>query len=375
MGVTAPYADDAADRIRFNSRHVITATAYPATGEPIPLDVEDADVQFDESWSPYVQASLTCMVPGDQETLDRLDSREKLRIKIHAGYVWDSVSEDVQMLADLYVTDREVKRPENRLLIRAASDEGLAQDFKRLSWEAQPPQSNLAAALQHHADRAVLPDPSPTIVSDFDASYGADAVAGVTQDPGQDSWSLIAESANRAGVKIFCDENRIWHIAGAPDINAEPSLILNTGGGGIIKDSTGIISRSEFQNTVTIKYSWRDSGGVDRVVYGNAYISSGPLSIYTIGRMGYYEEREIPATQAQADAAASKALRARCKRGRSYSMSAISAYWLRPRNVVTVSLPDAEQERLLVSSVQFTYPAGSMNLRLRRPEDVTISNS
>jgi hypothetical protein len=375
MGITAPYSADAQERIRFSSRHVITATAYPVGLSPVELDVEDAQVQFDESWSPRIQATLTCKIPEDKAILEALDARKGFRIKIYAGYVYDSVTEDIQLLADLHVKSREVKRPSNRMVFRCWSDEGLAQDYKRLAWDSQPPQSNLQAFVQYHANIAVTPGPAPTVVSDFPPSFGSSAVSGVVQEPGQDSWKLLSDAANRAGVQIYCDGDRVWHISAQPVISGETALNLTTGGGGIIKESTAVYSRETFNNTVCLKYSWKDASNVDHVIYGHAYLSAGPFALSAIGYNSYFEERNIPATQAQADAAASATLQALAKRGRSFSIDAVSAYWIRPNHSVTATLPTGDQERLLVSSVTFNFPSGDMSLKLRQPETLTISNT
>lgn len=375
MGITAPYSADAQERIRFSSRHVITATAYPIGLSPIELDVEDAQVTFDESWSPRIQASLTCKVPEDKTILEALDARKSLRIKIYAGYVYDSITSDVQLLADLHVRSREVKRPSNRMVFRCWSDEGLSQDYKRLSWDSQPPQSNLLAFVQYHANIAVSPGAAATVVSDFDALFGSSAVSGVVQEPGQDSWKLLSDAANRAGVQIYCDGNRAWHIGAQPVISSETAINLTTGGGGIVKESTAVYSREEFNNAVCLKYAWKDASNIDRVTYGHAYLSSGPFALSAIGWNSYFEERSIPATQAQADSAATATLQALAKRGRSFAIDAISAYWIRPNQTVTATLPTGDQERLLVSSVSFNFPSGDMSLKLRQPETLTISNS
>lgn len=375
MSHTAPYMEDAEDRIRFSHRHIVTATAYPRTGDPIPLDVESGTLTFDESWSPRIQASLVCLLPGDQSTLDRLDSRKSFRVRIEAGYEWDSVTEDVQLLADLHVRSREVKRPENRLVLRLASDESLSQDYKRLSWEAQPPQTNLRDAVQFHADKARTGLGPAVVISDLPVGAGASAVAGMTQAPGQDSWSLLADAANRAAAQVFVDSEAQWRIAPPPVLSAVTSLNLTTGGGGIISDATASLDREEFHNAVCLKYVWKDGAGVEQTVYGNAYVMDGDFAVSTIGYNTYYEERAVPATQVQADDAARSALAALGRRGASYTMTAVAAYWLRPGQTVTATLPDAEQDRVLVSAVTFNIGSGQMTVRLRRPEALNISST
>lgn len=373
---TAPYAPDAEERIRFSARHTITATAYPnGGGSPITLDVEDASVEFDDSRAPRIQATLTCKIPADPATLELLDARKTFRIKILAGYVYDSLTEDIQLLADLHVRSREVRRPSNRVVFQCTSDEALMQDRKKMAWDSQPPQSNLKAALEYHIAAASVGGTAPPVVSDYDDLFGASAVSGLVQEAGQDSWSMVNESAARAGVSIFCEPDRTWRIAKPQTLSSDTALNLTTGGGGIIIESNSVYSRESFHNAVCIKYAWKDSGGVDRVLYGHAYVSTGDFALTSIGYNTYYEERDKPATQAQADAAATAVLKALARRGRSFTLHAVSSYWLRPGNTVTATLPEGEQERLLVSAVHFNFPSGSMQVRLRQPEDITISNT
>ena len=376
MSYTFPYADDAEDRIRYSSRHVIEATAYPVSGAPIPLDVESGQVTYDESQTPRIQAQLVCKLPGDQSILDQLDPRKTFRVQIRAGYVWDSVTSDVQNLCLLVARKREVKLPDNRMTLDLSSDESLALDYKRAAWDTQPPQSNLKDFVQYHADIARRGSSAATVVTEFtDPAFGASAVAGVTQAPGQDSMRLIADVMNRAGAQVYCDDTGRWIIGKPYALSNTTALKLNTGGGGVISEATAYLDREVFHNFVCLGYKWRDANNVDQVVWGHALIANGPLAWNVIGYNSYFEERNYPATQAQANAAATSSLRALAKRGVGYQMDAVSAYWLRPGLTVTADLPDYTQDRVLVSAVQFNFPSGQMHLRLRRPEDLTISNT
>lgn len=375
MSHTFPYSDDAEDRIRHSARHIVSATAYPDGADPVELDFEGGSVEFDDSRAPRIQATLTCKIPADKSILDALDARKTFRVSIFAGYKDNSVTEDVQLLADLHVRSRSITRPNNRMVLECWSDEGLTQDYRRAAWDGQPPQSNLLDALAHHVDIASRGGITPPIVSDFDPFFGSSAVAGLVQEVGQDSWSLIQEAAARAGVSIYCDSDRTWRIAAPQALSSDTALNLTTGGGGIIIESNSVTSRENFHNTVCIKYAWKDDSNVDHVVYGHAFISTGEFNTDDIGINSYFQERNVPATQAQADAAATATLTALARRGRSFSIQAVSAYWLRPGMTVTATLPEGEQERLLVSAVYFNFPSGSMSVRLRQPEDIDISNN
>lgn len=369
--ITAPWEPEAAELIRESHSQVFTATAYPVSGDPVELDVLNATVTLDESWSPRIQASLSCSLP-DSSVLDKLDPRKRVRVKVYAGYRWNSVSEDVQLLADLHLRNREIQRPDNTLELRLASDEALAQDYKRQSWDTQPLTSNLLDFVTYHAEIASIPESIQPVLTDFPTYYGSSSLTGVVQEPGQDSWSLLADAQDRAGVRIYCDGQRRWRIARLPRLGVT-ALNLTINDGGLITGSTGTLSREDFKNAVTIKYSWRDSGGNEQVVYGNRFVSSGEFATGSIGFNVYYLERNVPATQAQADAAAKTVLDSVGRRGNSYSIEAVNAFWLVPGSTVTATLPEGDQRKMLVSSVSFNYPSGDMSLKLRQPEDLSTS--
>lgn len=372
---TAPYAADADERIRHSARHVLTATAYPnGGGAPIELDVESASLVFDDSTAPRIQGTLTCKAPSNA-TLDALDARKTFRVKVYAGYKYDSVTEDVQLLADLHARDRDVQRPQNRVVFTLHSDEGLAMDYRRLAWDSQPPQSNVLDAVQYHVNIATN-GTGGLVVSDYPNDFGAAAVAGLVQDPGTSGWDMLHEIASRAGVAVYCQSDRTWRIAKPQAISSTVSLNLTGGGGGTLIESKAVTSRENFRNAVCIRYRWRSADNVDHVIYGHAYVGAGDYSLAAIGYNSYFEDRDYAVTQEQANQAAVTALQALSRRGRSFVLKGISAYWLRPGQTVTATLPDADgQERLLVSAVSFDFPSGAMQVRLRQPEDYELKTT
>ncbi|MFF2842698.1 hypothetical protein [Paenarthrobacter sp. NPDC057981] len=293
-------------------------------------------------------------------------------MKVYAGYQWNSVSEDVQLLADLHLRNRDIKRPDNTLELKLAGDEALAQDYKRQSWDTQPPVTNLLDFVTYHKDIASIPESTPAVLTDFVTSFGASSLAGVVQEVGKDSWSLLADAQDRAGCRIYVDGNRRWHIEKLPKLGVT-ALNLTIGTDGIITESAATLSREDFKNSVTIKYSWRDGSGNDQVIYGNALVNAGEFATSAIGLNTYYLERSIPATQAQANAAAATVLTSVGRRGNSYSIGAVNAFWITPGSTVTATLPEGDQRKMLVSSVSFNYPSGDMSLKLRQPEDLSTA--
>lgn len=377
--IQLPYADDVEEQHRHSIRHKYSAIAHPKYGDPFELDVEDCNISFDSSWSPYIQGDITAKLIEDQGMLDSLDPRNGCRVHIYMGYVYDGFVDDVHLVADLHIRSRTVERPSNMIKITLSSDEALAQDYKRMSWDGQPPVTGINEFVSYLAEIAQRPTP-PVIASDYGASYGASMLSGITMETGQDAISLINDAAERLELWIYCDGDRTWRIKKRPDYVGATALKLTTGASSTIIEASSTLTRGEgqglgFHNAVGIKYQWKNGSGVDQVIYGNAEVISGTYAVSSIGFNTYFEERSIPVTQSQATAAATARLKRLVGRGHQMEMTAHAAYWLRPGMTVTVQLPIGDQQRLLVRSVTFNPVSGTMNVALTQPINVTISTT
>lgn len=374
-----PYASDVEEQHRYSIRHKYSAIAHPRYGDPFELEVEDCNITFDSSWSPYIQGDLTLRIIEDQETLDALDPRNGARVSIYMGYVYDGFVDDVHLLADLHIRSRSVERPSNQIKLVLSSDEALAQDYKRMSWDSQPPVTGINEFVTNLAEIAQRPT-VPVVDSDYKAGYGASMLSGFVLEPGQDALRAIADAADRLGLWIYCDGDRTWRITKRPEYVGATALKLTTGPSSTIFNTTSVLTRGDvegsgFHNAVGLKYSWRDSGGNDQVIYGNAVVLNGTYAVTSIGYNTYFEERDYPVTQAQATAVAASKLKALTGRGHQMTMTAHAAYWLRPGMTCTVQLPLGDQQRLLVRQVTFNPVSGTMSLALYQPINVTISTT
>lgn len=378
--IYAPYSADAEEQHRYSLRHKYSAIAYPRYGDQVELDVMDCTVDFNASDRPYVKATIRAKISQDQATLDSLDPRLGCRVHIYMGYVYDGFIDDVNLVADLHVRTITFQRPDNTMTLTLGSDEELAQDAKRLAWRPQAPLTGINEFVQWHANKTNFLT-TATVVSDFPALYGASELAGMVQDVGQDSLSMLLDAAERLNVSIFCDGNRTWRIKKQSDYAGATALKLFTGAGGTIFNATSAVTRglgegTGFKNGVSLKYMWRDSGGVDRVTHGSAVVSSGTYAASNIGDNFYYEERKYPiASTALANQAATNVLKSLTSRGNQMTLTAHAAYWLRPGHTVTVQLPAGAQQRFLVRQVQFNPVTGTMDLALHQPINVTISTT
>lgn len=378
--IYAPFRADVEDQHRYSIRHKYSAVAHPRYGDPFELDVTSCTIDFDITQRPYVKANLTAKIIEDQEILDSIDPRNGCRVHIFAGYVYDGFVDDVHLIADVHVRTRTIDRPSNTMTLVLGSDEELALDYKRLAWGPHAPLTGINEFVKFHADRACLPTPA-TVVSDFPSLYGASELAGMIQDVGQDSLSMILDAAERLNVNVYCDGNRTWRVRKPSEITGATALKLFTGAGGTILNASTTLTRGAgegkgFHNAVSLKYMWTDSGGVDRVVFGNAVVASGSYASATVGYNVFYQEREYPIANATlANAAASNLLKVLVGRGHQMTLTAHAAYWLRPGMTVTVQLPAGDQQRFLVRAVQFNPVTGTMDLALNQPINVTISTT
>lgn len=370
---TYPYLSQAAVEITGSSlEHIVGITVVPAIGEQFTLDAEDLKVTFAEDWSPHIQATFTAAVPATTQ-LDLLDGRLNCRLKIRAGYRYQDGTLDVQDLADLGLRNRGVGRPANQIDLTAESDEARAQDRRRV--EDYGPFTTFAGInelVQFFADYAIYPA-TATVLSDFSSTYGAGAISGITAPIGTAMWDVIADAAARAGVWVHCSGDRKWRIRTRAELAGTPQHVLEVGKNGTIITSDSAIDRTQFANQSIIEYSWTDAGGVAHKVYGRARITTGPYSVDVAGYKTDHVVMERAATQAQADAAAASRVGNLVTRGRSLSLEAHAAYWLRPGMTITVQLPTGPAESHLIKSITFEPGVGKMQIETRQPTDVTIT--
>lgn len=97
------------------------------------LDVVDAKITVDDSWSPYVQATLTCWTP-DESVLDLLDPRDGVRVVVTVGKTfgdWNpsGIYTDQERVLNLVLRGRDVDHNAGQITLTLESDEALLQDF------------------------------------------------------------------------------------------------------------------------------------------------------------------------------------------------------------------------------------------------------
>lgn len=357
--MTAPWSPDSPAVIAESHGQVIRARATHPSFAALDLDVEAVTVTFDERRAPRAAATLTVTL-ADPALVDRLDPRTGVRVELTAGYVRPGGDEDVHPLVNLGIRKVDPDYADGTLAIDCSGDEALLIDASPAD-NATLTGTSHAAAIQTLIQYAIAPAPMflPTVLG-----------GPVTVDPITDRWATAQDLADRLGAQLYDDGLRVWHLDPAPStLVAAPALALTVGEGGTILTSRPTLDRDAWHNDVLLRYEWTDTGGTDHQVMATAYLTDGPHAVTgPAGRRTMRDDREVPTTQAVANAAAAAVLARAQTRARTFTISAVSAYWLRPGHTVTVRLhPDLPEEVQLVQAVTFRLD-GSMELQTRIPD-------
>lgn len=357
---TAPWSSDTHNLLTRTMSHIVRPTVVLPSGEQFAATLEGGRVAFDETRAPRVQASLTCRVPTDQALLDRLDPRTGARLVIDAGYRRPDGLEDVQPLVDLGLRSRRVARPNDTMTLEGASDEALVID-NSASVGGSVVEINTQNGIANTI-REIFPGLT------FDTT-GAPGGAALNQSPMGNKWTLVMDLADRIGAQVYDNGLRSWFIRPMPVLTT-PALGVAVGVNGTILGSDAGLDRDEdWGNRVLLTYKWTDSSNVAHQVYGVRSITSGVYAAVTGNTRVVEVDREIPATQTEANAAAASLVARTVTRGRSFSLQAISAYWLRPGHTIEVTLPLGDPEQHLVTGVEFDLGEGTMRVTTRLPDN------
>lgn len=368
--LTDPYVPDVALRLVEGVRPVHRVIAYrPTFGVELghELALSTGTLTIDEDASPRFTLNASIGL-GDQALLDFLDPRTGTRLEVWAGYEYADRTLDVHRLVDLGLRQRVTRRPQNDVVLVAASDEALVQDYTPAAPLTFPATVTIASALSTLL-RLGHSRPVTVALSRGGAMLGAELVvqpAGV--------WSAVHDLVNRAQGVAYHDGLGMFWAVDQPEYAGAAAYSLRTGPAGTLTDTEVALDLEQFANWVLVQYQWRDAAGVEHVVRGWAEDQDGPHGTRTTGvRRGRVVIYTDPGTTAQAQAAAAAILRRTLSRGRRIHVEgAVAAWWLRPEHTVTIQLPLGDQERALVTQVALDLPTGTMSIHTRQPETVTI---
>lgn len=369
---TAPFHPSVAQLLPQTHDQTLRAIAVPPGHDPIPLAVDDYSIRWDENRSPRVHATLVCAVPEDAAILDLLDPRSIVRIQVLVRYRLPDGTYDEHQVADLHLRTRRVKRPENVMTLTCASDEALLID-------AAPAAPYYEGVLLHDSCVAYI---TQTIEQLAASTPIAAPTVEVSTGPGPaftcdafptDFWGCIIDAADALDASLYDNGDRVFRLAPHRYTTAESALALTVGQNGTLITSDSGVDRDQWWNSVIVMWTWlnRTSPDTPDRIWAVSKIKAGPLAPATAGRRSFFEQRQGQVTAAIAERVAQTIMRRLLARARTYELEAIAAWWVRPEDTVTITLPTGNQERHLVASVTFRT-GGLMSLKTRLPDNQTV---
>lgn len=340
--------------------HAATAVVTSPAGDVVPVSIVDGQISFDESHAPRVEATLTVHLDPDPALASRVDPRLGCRLLLSVGYARPDGLLDVHPVGDLALRSLTRNRPGDELELTARSDEALMLDGA----PAAPWSLSSTSTAQAIVDTIHQVIPTATVL--VQTSLTGPPVT-ITNQPTADRWTAIMDFADRmGGMAIYDDGLRTWHIADRPNALGVPGYILADGAAGTLLEVTEDVDREgDWFNRVQVVYQWTDAADVDHLIVGTGD-AGGPYAP-TAGnaRVGQFT-RDTPTTQAEATAAATTLVGRTITRARSYTLTAPSAYWVRPGDTVGTDEAGHATETHLVVAVRFDLRSGLMTLTTRQ---------
>lgn len=358
----------------------VTALAWSMPPVVTPLSLMDGTVTLDESWSPYVQASLTVPLQ-DAELLARLDPRTHPRLRVTAtqtfgtslplsaltgatladlsdryagqtvlgvstdlgaGYNAEGVRSSTASTWELGIRSRIIDQLAGVVHLFATSDEGLLMDYAPAAVAVTAPTMRAAAAMVLARIGALLEPGTHDGLLDGDATIWS---------PGVTGWDFLRPLLDATTLRLYCDEERRWHLV-PPLRPSDQAFYVSAAAVTQVEDQ---VSRDDgWFDAVTVIYRWSDSSGLPRVQYD---VAAPP---------GYSKMMTIEYERQWQGNGAAAALLARARgRGQISQVETVSNYDVRPGALLRVSLPDALPQTGVVSRVEWRLSSDDMSVRSR----------
>lgn len=348
-------------------------------------------VTLDESWSPYVGSTITVPLPADASALAALDPRSGARVTVRisqqfghpftlgtitqavggAVAAWTGNLDGAPLSAwtgrfgspynatgarasrvavlNLGVRERAIDYDAGLVDLTLASDEALMQDIVNLDSIDRVPTTDTIY------DVVTLALASIGAAASFEApdvALEADSTAWV---PGQSAWDYVLPLVDAAGLRLWCDEGRQWHLA-LPSIPEGSALSFSPSNSTRLRDTIGRddLEGAGWFDAVHVTYRWRNALDVEQVRYDVAR-AQGATKAYTVEYT-----RPFPGTGAAA------AILARSRgRGRVEGVVAVLNPGARPRQPIRVNIPNGPIQTGFVTQVQWDLGADTMTILTR----------
>lgn len=366
------------------SSHLLTAWAGSQE-----LQVTDATVTFDETWSPYVQGSLTASLKNvDLTKIDPYsDARLQITMQQDFGrsdtvavlttqfgghnvaynttawtshnlawisaqhfypYVGATVTGSTIRRLDVGIRSRVLDHDANTVTIEFASDEALLQDYALVDFANYNPNiSDVRTIVGRVLTRIGGYLQAGTVT-------GIVSVAASTWIPGQTAEEYLTPLLQAAQARLYCDEQRRWYLVRS-DYEAGGSISLSYTS--TITQGTDNVARDNpyWADSVVIRYEYTDSAGATTIMFDAAQTPGYSKTLHLTYNTPY-----------PGPGAAQVVLNRITNRAKNLEINAVSNYTASPGQTATIELPVTGTETATIKAVTWNYPADEMQIKATR---------
>lgn len=382
------------------SQHTLTATVTGAS--PISLKPTSASITLDESWSPYCQATIECPATSRAQ-LAALDPRTLRRVRLDTVETFGGV-DDVADLTfrfggavapttahvgpgqvsdytnamyhdystpgapyrppvtrsfDLHLRSRRINHATGTVTLELASDEAILDDSHRTTYRDGsagwiPGGLNVLQSINWLMSQAGIGGG----VTDSAGAGAALDRSKFPDSPDKSRWDHAARIAQFHGLRLWCDEKRVWHLR--PDTPALPGPTVALSTTTNLVDAEDTISRDDgWCSGVVVIYTDPDTGGKS---YDFAYVGSQPVKMDVVEYAAPYP----------GPGAAARIFQTRRQMGHVIPVRTLIDYTVAPGRAVSIDLPSTTLQNGPVSAVTYLYPDDEMTVRTRDLVDTSI---
>jgi hypothetical protein len=181
----------------------------------------------------------------------------------------------------------------------------------------------------------------------------------LTWQPGEDAWDFIEPVLTQAGLRLFCDEQRVWRLvdntyAIPGRVTVAAGFNAYTGTDTIDRDAAASDGSPLWFDSVVVKYSWTDRDGTQQTRYDYAaddFPTKTALITYSRPYPGPGAARYILArVQGQ---------------GRVLALTAAVDYSAQPGMEASATLPATEDQTGYTSSITWDFGSDEMTVGTR----------
>jgi hypothetical protein len=298
----------------------------------------------------------------DIAVIDTLDPRQNIRVEVTLTRENIAPSTNTQTRTlDLYLHAADPDAGEGIVDLVCRSDEAVLIDDMLGGTAVDAGAEAYQASLRGIVDYVLAPFGAALEPGTADADFtlteeGRDPDA-LKREPGERAWDFLSPLVNAAGLRLFCDEMRRWHLVDPATYTVPGSLRISDGHNAIRARSSVDLSAGDrgvpgYAETVVVRYTWTDSDGAQQIAYDSAGAAHG------IGRL-VEVARPFPGAGA-ADALLKKSE----GKGRTLDLEALNDLSATPGQTLVATIPNTPLQVGVVSSVEWRS-AGEMRVGSR----------